>query len=1122
MHLRHEAILASAGSGKTHQLSNRVVQLLAAGAEPATIVALTFTRKAAGEFTRRVISKLAAAAGSAAAARALANELALDAAGWPAPRFAALLAHTLRNLHRLRFSTFDGFFQTLVRAALWELGVTSAFTLLDERLSVADRARVLRRIFRRDTVENPVHADFLAAFRLATWGREERGVTELMGNFINAAAAHLREFPGQEAWGDEHAIFGPGGSPWLRFDTTILAAALVPIREAAADIEKENKRLATSFRKFCEVAADWAPGLPWKGNDFFEDKLLPAVHNFIAGGDATFEYYKKPVTLPKPLAAVVTVVATCIVGGILERHLKVTRGVYSLLRKYDDIYDRLVRRAGRLTFADTEELLSRRLPETAFRLDATAHHWLFDEFQDTSRRQWAILADNLHEVLAGDAAERSAFFVGDVKQALYGWRGGSHHILTGVRDQYAGNLVERRLDVSWRSAPGALAFANAVFGNLAAAQDALPTGTFAAWAAAWGTHDAAPRTAHRPGWSAWFVCPRPTAGRATSDEAIRERLQLALALLREARPLARGLTCGLLTQTNDEARTAAAFLRENGVRASSETDLPVCEDNPVTLALLALLAHAAHPADGFSAGVVAGFPALAAWVAHTGGQAAARQFLLTAIAEDGFETTLKTVANALGDALPADAFSARRLGQLFAVAREFDASGGRDVDDFTLFARESRKRDTSAADTVQIMTIHKSKGLEFDMVLLPFLEGGRVDSVRTEGFISHSGGNGGGFGADADGMGGGGGNGWVLSNPGNLVCENTRVLDAHLRRRRDDAAYEELCKLYVALTRAKSAVCAITTAGGDRAADSGLNFPTLLEVVLGNRDDDSGNGSGERAKGEPKTHSVHPVHSVHAVHSVHPVHNVHTVHPTDTRDAELQPEPPSPTWSSGQRDWFANTPLLPTATTATETTAAATATTTATAAATAFTPPVAGASCPSSPAATFAPRKIWERRRPSDTGNLRISAASLFAETTAAARGREVHALLAQIAFVDFETPTAADIPPAIADVVRAPALRAVFAAPEPGARLWREKAFDIILDGAWVSGVFDRVVLGANDVWIWDFKTDADATPSVLREHHSPQLLLYRRALAMLTAVPPARIHAAIVHTPTQTIVEL
>ena len=64
--LTHQMILASAGSGKTYALTNRFVQLLAGGAAPERIVALTFTRKAAGEFFDEILNKLARAASDAA------------------------------------------------------------------------------------------------------------------------------------------------------------------------------------------------------------------------------------------------------------------------------------------------------------------------------------------------------------------------------------------------------------------------------------------------------------------------------------------------------------------------------------------------------------------------------------------------------------------------------------------------------------------------------------------------------------------------------------------------------------------------------------------------------------------------------------------------------------------------------------------------------------------------------------------------------------------------------------------------------------------------------------------------------------------------------------------------
>ena len=68
-------ILASAGSGKTYALTNRFVRLLALGAKPERIVALTFTRKAAGEFFDEILKKLAHAASDLNYAKVLASEI---------------------------------------------------------------------------------------------------------------------------------------------------------------------------------------------------------------------------------------------------------------------------------------------------------------------------------------------------------------------------------------------------------------------------------------------------------------------------------------------------------------------------------------------------------------------------------------------------------------------------------------------------------------------------------------------------------------------------------------------------------------------------------------------------------------------------------------------------------------------------------------------------------------------------------------------------------------------------------------------------------------------------------------------------------------------------------------
>ena len=82
---RHSLMIrASAGTGKTYQLAHRFLALLALGEDPSRIIALTFTRKAAGEFADRILGNLAKGAASADGAADLAGRLHLALRGDPA------------------------------------------------------------------------------------------------------------------------------------------------------------------------------------------------------------------------------------------------------------------------------------------------------------------------------------------------------------------------------------------------------------------------------------------------------------------------------------------------------------------------------------------------------------------------------------------------------------------------------------------------------------------------------------------------------------------------------------------------------------------------------------------------------------------------------------------------------------------------------------------------------------------------------------------------------------------------------------------------------------------------------------------------------------------------------
>ena len=119
-HIGHECIKAFAGSGKTYTLVIRYIRLLALGVEPARINALTFTRKASGEFLQRIFLRLMVAAGDPNDARILAMQIQLSEFGQA--DFLRLLIRMIQDIGKLQLGTIDSFFARLVGAFPYELG----------------------------------------------------------------------------------------------------------------------------------------------------------------------------------------------------------------------------------------------------------------------------------------------------------------------------------------------------------------------------------------------------------------------------------------------------------------------------------------------------------------------------------------------------------------------------------------------------------------------------------------------------------------------------------------------------------------------------------------------------------------------------------------------------------------------------------------------------------------------------------------------------------------------------------------------------------------------------------------------------------------------------------------
>lgn len=1038
-------IHASAGTGKTFRLTNRFIALLAAGAAPERIVALTFTRKAAGEFFDSILGKLAGAAADEPRAAALARDL-----GRPELRaadFLRLLRAMTDALHRLRLGTLDSFFAKIAQAFPFELGLAGDFEVLEGHAATRERERALRQLFARGGTLDEAQRDFLEAFKLATFGTEEKQLARRMDQFLDEKYERFLEVPEPTLWGVAPRLW-PDGQPWLA-DRPLPAvvAALRRWLDGAAMSDAQRER----WTRLALELPEWSVGAPWSTEmKYFLPKLLEAWPA-ISAGAAELTIERKKQALDAAGCAMAADLVRAVAGAELRRQLAITQGLHAVLSRYDAVYSALVRRAGKLTFGDVTRLLrpdagarALSLAETGegrlmleYRLDAGIDHWLLDEFQDTSRGQWSVL-ENLIDEVVQDADERRTFFcVGDVKQSIYAWREGDPTLMRDIRRHYNGDaganapIATEPLDASWRSGPEVIAMVNAVFGAAETIATLFPSEASRRWNEEWREH--CTERGDRAGQAALLFAEDENARRA-----------LALKLIREIDPLARGLTCAVLTRSNDQATEIADFLRrEGGVPAVAESDLRVAADNPVGAALLALVQAAAHPGDTLAWEHVRMTPLHAALAAEGGTtREAATERVLAQIAEEGFERFAEHWCARL--ALAGD-FATERARQFAAAAAVFDAQGRRDPDEFVRFMNDYTLREPESAAVVRVMTVHKSKGLGFDVVILPELEGTKL-AAAPRGLAVHR---------DEDTH----EPRWVLELPKAELVEADPVLNAHAERAAGERCYEALSLLYVAMTRAKRAMYAITepVAAKSRSA----NYPKLLAETLG---------------GEARPVRVGAVEAGGG-------------------------------WAQGAAEWFTRLESVAAPTRA------------------------EALSAIDAPAAT---RRV--ARRPSGERGGGARAAELFALQARAAAdfGAGVHRLLAQVEWCasgEIEaraTAWQADgaSEEAISEVVgcmRAPALRELWT-PGDGVEIWRERSFEVVLDDAWVSGVFDRVAVWrgpdgrATAATVFDFKTDAvtaeaaDVERAIAR--HAAQLNLYRRVVARLAGLAESSVGAEVVFT--------
>lgn len=479
-------VAASAGTGKTKVLTDRVLRLMLDGTEPRRILCLTYTKAAAAEMANRIAERLRdwVTAGDDQLDRLLFELLGRTPSDRQRRRARELFARVLDSPGGLSIQTIHAFCQSLLGRFPLEAQIAPHATVMDD----GDSLDLLRqaRLGILDLAERP-GAPIAGALATATRHLGEGRFAELAG----ALAADRGRFEAViEAHGSVdaaaqavHRLLGlpTGATP---------ASAIADACEEAAFDGSALRRAADALARGSEpeqkraaILAAWLAAEPAE---------RAATFDFYAGCFLTQDdppqprksLINKPTLKKAPGADEALQAEASRLEGVLARRraaviAEATEALLILGHALLAAYRQLKDRRALLDYTDLIERAARLLGDEGsaawvlFKLDGGIDHVLIDEAQDTSPAQWRIVTALTAEFFAGEGARpqpRTVFAVGDVKQSIYSFQGADPRSFLDSRDRFAARVTGAKGDwrpfemkTSFRSTRAVLAAVDATF-----------------------------------------------------------------------------------------------------------------------------------------------------------------------------------------------------------------------------------------------------------------------------------------------------------------------------------------------------------------------------------------------------------------------------------------------------------------------------------------------------------------------------------------------------------------------------------------------------------------------------------------------------------------------------------
>lgn len=778
--LQNLILTASAGTGKTFTLTTHIIRLLAQKDEhgafsvhPREILALTFSKAAAFEIYAKLVTRLANAADSeenAIKTNAELNDFTTrflkSTHRWPDSVFydynltqndyLQLLKRVISTQHINNIATLDSFILRMVQFLPLELGLLGGVSLIEDYDKNNFTLNAIQIALSDPTLRKAI-TNFEAIADVRTPAKHLERMMSIQKDIrYNPALKSLSDITTD----DLATLLNVSVE---RLDETHPPMALaICLKQNASLLNQLDTNQALGLK----VIADFITTSPPQTDPFdvpthYIDetgKKVNRIHSkkiiesFFKNPDPnlSYSYFKKTFSLPKIIAEALIEDITTISARYLANAIRAQVKTFKIVQAIDTIYDQQTRQHGLLRFDDlpwffyNSNISFNHIENIEYHFDQCFRHWAIDEFQDTSHAQWACLKSLVESAATKtyDDQTHSVTIVGDVKQAIYAWRGGDEHILLSLLKNTTGLYDNFPLQISYRYQKHTCDFVNLLFGktSMEKIQCRLP-------AYIDNTFIKAP-TSQKPlidGWlspSSWMEHrPQEVNGHPNDKDYVKvlrvpkhdtgaiDNIFYALGKEISALWSARKMTeetIGVLVTSNDRANELAEYLRSIGLPAMSESESSIV-DIPTIQSLLSLLKLIEHPDDTIAWEYFTRTPTRKILMPTIEDRAMILRAVAHRYVTHGLSRLVSHYVTLLiqNTIAPLDPISQQRLMAIAIAAETFErtSTAGEGIDAFISYLQSQTQRDIAKDPTIiRVITIHRSKGLGFDHVFLPIYE----------------------------------------------------------------------------------------------------------------------------------------------------------------------------------------------------------------------------------------------------------------------------------------------------------------------------------------------------------------------------------------------------------------